>query len=316
MATDSPTLPPTAVLLFYHYESVSDVAAEVEWQRRSLEELAITGRLRVAPAGLNGTLTGAEEALRQYTTMVSARFAESERIDWKFSPAKSDELFDSLNVRAVDEVVSLGVPSELAPLEEAGRHVTPAAFHLLLLDYAAATSDASDAPVLLDVRNVYEHRIGRFEVPGITTLLPDVRQFADLPAWIDAHLPELQGRPVLAYCTGGVRCESASAYLRHKGAAFQDVVQLEGGIERYLELFPTGGHFRGKNLVFDKRRSVAPYTGNPAEEDIIGRCQECGGKTDDYSPQCRCARCRLLLLVCGRCAAEVAAAASGAAGGT
>eukprot|EP00966_Prymnesium_polylepis_P178399 4131711-Prymnesium_polylepis.1 len=99
------------------------------------------------------------------------------------------------------------------------------------------------------------------------------------------------------YCTGGVRCEAASAYLRRKGGdALGGVYQLNGGIERYLEAHEGGGYFRGKNHVFDKRRSVGP----PAAE-VVGRCFVCSAPTDDYSSQSRCCHCRLLLLVCDGC---------------
>ncbi|KAG5177691.1 hypothetical protein JKP88DRAFT_350674 [Tribonema minus] len=199
--------------------------------------------------------------------------------------------FNSVNVLLYDPahtlalcVVSLGaqVPAELS-----ARHVSPQEFHAMLAAAAAAASsssssgsDATATPassscsssgsaggsgsgssasvMLLDARNGYESDIGRFGARGVPLLAPRTRQFSDLPRWIDAHLAELEGRTVLMYCTGGVRCERASAYLRAKGPAFADVVQLSGGIERYLQAFPDGGFFAGKNFVFDERVSVAP----------------------------------------------------------
>ena len=304
-----------AVCLFYHYEPVRDADAEAAWQREFLTREAITGRLRVAPAGLNGTLTGTCAALERYKSAVGQRFELAGKIDWKLTTIEETQRFDALMVRRVDEVVSLGVPAHMAPLEETAKHILPAAWHALL---EGAASGAGREAVLLDTRNVYEWRIGHFQVDGVTTLLPPLRQFSELPAWIDANLDLLKGRQVFAYCTGGVRCESATAYLRHKDPiAFADAVQLEGGIERYLQAQPSGGFFRGKNLVFDKRRSVgagaAPNSGMQAESadgiwtgeremGVIGRCLQCAAATDDYSPQCRCARCRLLLLICPDCA--------------
>ncbi|CAI5516955.1 unnamed protein product, partial [Closterium sp. Naga37s-1] len=153
--------------------------------------------------------------------------------------------------------------------------------------------------VVLDTRNVYETRIGRFVPPkGVTFIDPCIRQFSDLPAWVDRHEDELKDKTVLMYCTGGVRCESATAYLRSKGPGFQDVVQLSGGIVRYLEAFPDGGFFQGKNFVFDHRLAVPPAAPQQA---TIGVCCLCVRPFDDYSGRNRCAACRMLLLVCPTC---------------
>ena len=310
-SSSSSSPPPThAILLFYHYGPIEDVTVDTEWHRAFLQAESICGRLRIAPSGLNGTLSGLRLALEKYAAAVSARLS-TDRIDWKISFALPTQLFDSLSVRAVDEVVSLGVAESSAPLTEAGQHIPPSEFHRLL------ETEPPENLVLLDVRNIYETRIGRFTANGVPTLLPPVRQFSDLPAWLDEHVEELNGKTVLAYCTGGVRCESATAYLRHShglggtttaddgtttNATNTNVLQLEGGIERYLDAFPSGGFFAGKNHVFDRRMRVAPPERPPGSEgDVIGTCMLCEALTDDYSPQCRCSRCRLLLLVCRAC---------------
>ncbi|GBG67866.1 hypothetical protein CBR_g985 [Chara braunii] len=156
----------------------------------------------------------------------------------------------------------------------------------------------SKETVVLDVRNIYETRIGRFvPPPGVQFVDPQIRQFSDLPTWLDANEESLRGRRVMMYCTGGVRCERASAYLRSKGKDFQDVVQLRGGIHRYLESFPDGKFFSGKNFVFDHRVSVP--SAHPTT--VIGRCLECHSPYDDYSARCRCTTCRLLILICPDC---------------
>ena len=296
----------SAILLFYHYEALQ-ASSEVIWQRELLESLRIGGRLRVAPSGLNGTLSGRRSSLEEYAAAIVARHAGAHAIDFKYGAARDDQMFDSLSVRAVDEVVSLGVAESDVPLEEAGRHVSPREFHELLRATASpASSSAEAAPVvLLDARNVYESRIGHFQVAGVPTMLPQTRQFTDLPAYLDARLEELRGRTVLMYCTGGVRCEPASAYLRHRLAASgyapdaTEVLQLAGGIERYMSTYPDGGFFRGKNLVFDKRLVTAPPS--RVAPDVVGRCWLCAAPTDDYGPQRRCCHCRLLLLLCPAC---------------
>ncbi|GLC50616.1 hypothetical protein PLESTB_000399800 [Pleodorina starrii] len=157
--------------------------------------------------------------------------------------------------------------------------------------------------VLLDARNIYETRIGHFNAgPSVSLLDPRTRCFSDLPAWMDAHEELLRNRTVLMYCTGGVRCERASAYLREKGPDFSRVFQLSGGIQRYLERFPDGGFFRGKNFLYDDRIAVGPEDVQPASPGaVVGRCLQCGCAWDDYGARLRCGRCRLLVLVCDRC---------------
>jgi rhodanese-related sulfurtransferase len=104
-----------------------------------------------------------------------------------------------------------------------------------------ATVSTIAADVLIDVRNGYETDIGHMvPPPGVRLLLPGTRTFAEMPAWFDAHAEELRGRTVLMYCTGGVRCERASAYLREKGAGFERVFQLAGGVQRYMEAAEAG----------------------------------------------------------------------------
>ena len=135
----------------------------------------------------------------------------------------------------------------------------------------------------------------------MTTLLTGTRQFSDFPAWADAHADRLAGKRILMFCTGGVRCERASAYVRGKGAAFADVHQLQGGIARYLEALPAtaGGYFAGSNFVFDAR--MVQGAGDAAPTAVFGTCAVCASPTDDYAPQVRCRCCRMLVLVCPSC---------------
>ena len=150
-----------SILLFYHFTPLADHAREVCWHRALCERLHLCGRLRVSPQGLNGTLSGATAALGEYTRSVDARCpVEGQAIDWKFGPCALSELFQELSVRAVREVVSLGVPLDAVPLGKAATHLSAAEFHAKLA--GAAESGA----VVLDVRNVYESRIGRFEAAG------------------------------------------------------------------------------------------------------------------------------------------------------
>lgn len=210
--------------------------------------------------------------------------------------------FTDLSVRVVKELVTFrSDPSLKSPeISHAGRHLSAAEFHSILQDAGktsgSQTSMQQQKLLLLDARNLYETRIGKFQNPNVGTLDPEIRQYSDLPAWIDEHSEQLHGKNVLMYCTGGIRCEMASAYIRSKGCGYENVFQLYGGIQRYLEQFPDGGFFKGKNFVFDHRVSVGSQ-----DTDILGACLICGTSFDDYSSRCRCSYCRMLVLVCYSC---------------
>jgi Rhodanase C-terminal/EsV-1-7 cysteine-rich motif len=127
-------------------------------------------------------------------------------------------------------------------------------------------------------------------------------------SWPEVLLLSLMHTAVIALCD---RCERASAYLRGKGAAYSDVVQLSGGIERYLQAFPDSGYFTGKNFVFDERVAVAAAAAAPAAA-VVGRCAVCAVQWDSYAPRCRCVHCRVLMLVCSDCLPTVTGSSTAA----
>ena len=131
-------------------------------------------------------------------------------------------------------VEGLGPGPSPASVVGPGKHLTPSQFHQLI---QSAPANA----VLLDCRNDYESHIGQFLAPNIPTVAPPVRNFKSFPRWVDEHAEELSGKTILMYCTGGIRCERGSAYLRTKGL---EPVQLYGGIHTYLEQYPDG-FFKG-----------------------------------------------------------------------
>lgn len=209
--------------------------------------------------------------------------------------------FTSLSIRIVKELVTLSShPLLKSPeISNAGKHLSATEFHSSL--HNANSESPEKSLVLLDARNLYETRIGKFQAPNVDTLDPQVRQYSDMSSWIDANGEQLKGKNILMYCTGGIRCEMASAYIKSKGAGFENVFQLFGGIQRYMEQFPDGGFFKGKNFVFDHRISVGSSDAN-----IIGTCLICHCSFDDYSSRCRCTHCRMLVLVCHGCQNESA----------
>ena len=173
-------------------------------------------------------------------------------------------------------------------------HLTPAQWH-----EALSTADP-ETTLLLDTRNAYETAVGTFA--GACD--PKIRAFHQLPEFINQNLPAIRSKKrVLMFCTGGIRCEKASLYLAHR-APDTEVLQLEGGIHKYLDAFPDGGHFRGKNFVFDGRLAMGPE--KPAvhgEAAVVGRCVHCASVCDHLSEQEVCTVCKSFLIFCEGCRA-------------
>ncbi|OQR98196.1 hypothetical protein ACHHYP_09061 [Achlya hypogyna] len=270
------------VVLYYKYADVTAARADeiAAWHETTCAALGLCGRVRIAEEGINGTLGGAPNAIDKYIDAMEAA-GDFQHVDWKRSHA--DALpFDDLLVRRTKEIVSIELPDTECHVRGTAEHLSPKAFDAML------ASDANMA--VIDVRNDYEYNIGHFK----NALNPRTRRFGQFPVWVRDQLPLLQAKDsILMYCTGGIRCEKASAYLRHLG--LENVFQLDGGIHRYLEAFPDGGHFVGKNFVFDQRVSMASE--NP---EVVGKCTECLDAHDVVSGT-RCAYCRTHVLLCVKC---------------
>ena len=216
------------------------------------------GRIRITPEGLNGTLDGTDNNLRQYTERMDATYGNN-LIDWKWAayPERCTRRFISVSVKIKDEVVGMVLSEE----DRKKMLEAPAAKHLSAEEWHEALEQASkdDNTVLLDVRNYYEARVGRFIYGGDDKAEPKqavdpfTRSFSDFKYFADREAEGYKDKKVLMYCTGGVRCERASQYLKSKGVS--NVYQLYGGIHAYQERFPRG-FFKGKNFVYDPRVAV------------------------------------------------------------
>nr|XP_011466188.1 PREDICTED: rhodanese-like domain-containing protein 6 isoform X2 [Fragaria vesca subsp. vesca] len=296
------------VLLYYKYTQIPDLDDLYNFYNSNCNSLSLLGRVRLSTLGVNVTVGGKLSALKKHIGEVES-YSLFEGTDFKLAACgrpSNDKVaeecgFTSLSIRIVKELVTLSCnPLIKSPeISHAGKHLSAAEFHFVLQKAGQLdpeTEEHNRELVLLDARNLYETRIGKFHTPNVETLDPGIRQYSDLPSWIDDNSDQLQGKSVLMYCTGGIRCEMASAYIRSKGAGFENVFQLYGGIQRYLEQFPDGGFFRGKNFVFDHRISVGSSDAN-----ILGACLLCGTSYDDYSSRLRCTYCRMLVLVCDSC---------------
>ncbi|KAL8170783.1 hypothetical protein V2J09_022587 [Rumex salicifolius] len=301
------------VLLYYKYTPpIEDLNALYHFYHSNCTSLSLLGRVRLSPHGVNvgGNLSALEahiSAVKENRLFDGTDFKLASCTQPLNDKVAEECGFTSLSIRIVKELVTLSSNPllKLPTVSNAGKHLSAIEFHSIVSAAASGTLFEEEGPVdgkkvfLLDARNLYETRIGKFETQNVETLDPGIRQYSDLPTWIDDNTEKLRGSHVLMYCTGGIRCEMASAYIRSKGAGFENVFQLYGGIQRYLEQFPDGGHFKGKNFVFDPRISVGSTSGC-----ILGKCLLCGSPYDDYSLRCRCTFCRMLVLVCNDCQKE------------
>ena len=267
------------IILFYKYTHLENPQAIKEWQLVLCNELGLTGRIVLAHEGINGTLAGHCEAIEEYCARMEAH-ASFGGIDFKTSPGtKSD--FPRLQIKVKEEIVKMGVDPKKITARTGGKHLSPAQANKLI-------QDAPQELVILDARNNYESRIGAFK----GALTPDIKHFRDFPHYVDTNQEQFKDKIVLMYCTGGIRCERASAYVKEVTSA-QEVYQIEGGIHRYVEQFPQG-FFKGKNYVFDARIA------SPVSEDILSTCDLCTTSCDTYA-NCINALCNKHFIVCSSC---------------
>lgn len=269
------------IVLYYKYIHLSDPHAIQAWQRSLCQSLGIKGRILIAHEGINATAGGTPEAIDAYIEAMKKHPLFGD-VDYKTSMADGD-CFPKLKVKVRTTIVNMGIDPQAVTPDQGGIHLTPAQAHELM------NNKEANNLVILDARNEFEARIGKFE----GAIVPDIEYFREFPAYIDQNLEQFKDKEVLMYCTGGIRCERATAYLNTKQVA-KKVYQIEGGIHRYVEQFPNG-HFRGKNYVFDGRVAVT------VNEDVLGACVSCGVSCNEFH-NCANVTCNAHCLLCAPCA--------------
>ena len=326
------------VILFYRYVPLIADEALVERFRSWLEELRLLGRLLIAQEGFNGTLAGCRKSLLSFRQEMEREYG---KIDWKCSAA-ADAPFPGLSVRIVGEIISTGDhtvrkliadqvsfdSSSFGGLSGTGIHLDPLDFHSHLLSRDKQNS------LVLDIRNGFESAVGTFNDATHVNTVTYSQTWKKLDEILadPARLADKETTPIYLYCTGGIRCEKASAYLLSRGA--KKVYQLAGGIHRYLETMvgPIESEFVGKNFVFDARGSGMDMGGGGVGEGQgladgdgegdrdrdrdngererrsrrrgpaqVGRCLQCQQPHDKYSGLICCTVCHQPTLVCPSC---------------
>jgi UPF0176 protein len=270
------------ILLYYKYVLLEpdEVDEVMKFHEDAEHTYDLTGRVRVGKEGINGTVGGSPHNIAAYRKAYDESVAKLKGTEFKVSRVKlPTKPFPMYHLKKVSEIIRLGVD---APVEGRAAHLSPQEFHKL--------AQQSEEYTILDVRNYYESEVGHFPNAVRTC----TRTFDELPQWVEANMDSLKKKPLLMYCTGGIRCERASSFLKAQGLAVKG--QLQGGIHEYLE-WSDAPLFKGRNFVFD-RRIVTERVG----DDILGECANCKCKHDTFDRGNRCYICSSLVLVCQGCA--------------
>jgi predicted sulfurtransferase len=317
-----------SVLLFYRYwtnnpqlpslevERTKDLESLAAWHKDLTENYNLTGKIRIAREGYNVTVAGTSPEIEGYIRSCCQHWSfaglpldTDEDRQLFFKPSKGCACVfgpeKKASVRITSEITPMGiegyVPAEWGNVEA----LPPAEFHKRCYE---------EKTLLLDVRNIYESRIGYFINPhtGEPAVRPAIRRFSQWPQYIERHLQDMkvEEKQIMTYCTGGIRCEKATRWMQEKMGVQggQSVCTLQGGIAAYLRWMDeeikhgrkqaSESLFRGRNYVFDARGSIGLDTNTPMEP--VSRCRVCAAPSNDLS-KCRSKGCHLILVICTSC---------------
>ena len=262
---------PYRVLLYYLYTPIENHVEFAAEHLAACKELELKGRILVAQEGINGTVSGTIEQTNKYMDMMKSdpRFAD---MVYKIDEADG-HAFKKMHVRPKNELVTLRLEDDVDPNQTTGNYLSPKEFYEQMQD---------ENTVVLDARNDYEFDLGHFR----GAIKPDITNFRELPEWVRENKEMFEGKKILTYCTGGIRCEKFSGWLVKEG--FEDVSQLHGGIATYgKDPEVQGDLWDGQMYVFDQRIAV-PI--NQKEHVIVGRDIYSGEPCERYvncaNPEC------------------------------
>ncbi len=268
------------ILLYYKYVKIENPTKFREQHLQACRELGLCGRILVAEEGINGSVAGTKEQTEKYKALLTSNQLFSD-ITFKEDLSISTP-FKKMIVKVKKEIVNFG---ENVDLSLTGKNLSPQKFLEL---YEKEHDQIGKDVIILDARNAYESRVGKFK----GALTPSIKTFREFPK-VAQELKDKKDKKIVMYCTGGIRCEKASAYLRQQG--FEDVSQLKGGIIAFGKEFPNT-IWEGKCFVFDKR-----ITSSMNSEKIpITSCELCGIACDLYK-NCRNVSCDTYCIVCIPC---------------
>jgi UPF0176 protein len=268
-------------LSFYRYVNITDPQRFRDELYLALDSLGCFGRIYVASEGINAQMSVPEHNADALLSCLDA-IPQLAAMHIKRAVEDDGRSFLKLIVRVRPKIVADGLTDNVFDVTNVGNHLSPLEFHNL-----AAREDV----IVVDMRNRYESEVGRFE----NAYCPDAQTFREEVEMVVNQLEHQKDKKILLYCTGGVRCEKASAWMRHHG--FNDVNQLHGGVIAYaaeVRKHNLNSRFIGKNFVFDER------LGERITHHIIGTCHTCGESCDTHI-NCEWDPCHKLFIQCGSC---------------
>lgn len=274
------------IILFYKFTPLNDPEMVRLWQRTLCDKLGLKGRVLIADHGINGTLGGDIKALKQYVKEMKAS-THFKNTAFKWSDGSADD-FPKLIVKVRPEIVTFGAPDEIEVDEKGivggGKHLKPKQVHDLVKKHG-------EDVIFFDGRNAYEAAVGKFK-DAVVPEVDHTREFAK--ELEDPRYDEIKNKPIVTYCTGGIRCEVLSMLMKKRG--FQEVYQIDGGIVKYGEEYGDEGLWEGSLYVFDGR--MGTKFSDKAKD--IGDCIHCKSKTSNYE-NCANKACNKLILICNSC---------------
>ncbi len=274
-------------LSFYKYVKFENPVATRDALRAVWSDLGVLGRIYVAKEGINAQLCVPKENFEKFDAFMKSR-AEFADIPYKFAVEEGDGAsFKKLIIKVKQKIVADGLDDQTFDVTKTGEYLTAREFNDYVNDPEA---------VIVDMRNAYESEIGHFE----KAITPDVDTFREELKVVPELLADKKDKKVALYCTGGIRCEKASAWLRHNG--FKNVKHLKGGVIDYKHQVEREGlpnRFRGKNFVFDER--LGERIGN----EIISHCHLCNKEKSDTHYHCKNEVCHILFIGCDNCVSNM-----------
>lgn len=276
---------PRTTVSFYQYFRIEDPHHFRDELYKQLTALEVFGRVYVAQEGINAQVSVPQSRFEAFKATLYAFDAALNGIRLNIAVDNDGKSFWVLRIKVRNKIVADGIDDPSFDSSKKGKYLTAEAYNEL--------SESGDT-VIVDMRNHYEYEVGHFqnaiEIPSDTFKL-------QLPMAVDM-LQDKKDKNIIMYCTGGIRCEKASAYLLHNG--FKNVYHLEGGIIEYTNKAKEKGlplKFIGKNFVFDER------LGERITDDVIAHCHQCG-KPCDMHTNCKNDACHLLFIQCEACAKQ------------
>lgn len=275
---------PRKTLSFYQYFKIENPEAFRNETFRKLDELQVLGRIYVAEEGINAQISVPENRFEELKDLIYS-YPAMNGIRLNIAIEDDGKSFFKLAVKVRHKIVADGLDDQSFDPSNRGKHLSAEEFNRL---------SADPETIIVDMRNHYESEVGHFD----NAICPDVETFREALPIVEEMLEDKKDRNIIMYCTGGIRCEKASAYYKHKG--FKKVHQLDGGIIEYARQVEQKGlknKFIGKNFVFDER------LGERISGEIIAHCHQCGTECDTHT-NCANDACHILFIQCSECASK------------